>query len=259
VPASTGLSTPNNKVLSGDVVFTIPDETYNCSVCHDMMIVHPIVNGKADYKVVVPCRCTETPEAKSRKTQRLMKYCRLPDDTENRTFETFDAYTSQLQECLQASKSFTPDGKYKALVIGGPVDRGKSHLAIAVCRAWLALDIPARYVYVPWMLDGLRAAQFKEGEESYYQQMAMFQTVPLLCLDDLSAESPTGFTREKITTIIQIRWESGLHTLVTVNKPLDALPGDDEGRIGSRLRRYAGDNIVGIEDCGEYSLHKDVK
>jgi DNA replication protein DnaC len=183
-----------------------------------------------------------------------MKYCHLPEDTENRTFEKFDAYTPHLQEALAAAKAFTPNGKSKALVIGGKVDTGKSHLAIAVCRAWLALDVPARYVFVPWMLDELRAGQNKEGDESYYRQMLIYQTVPMLCLDDLAAEKTTEFTREKVTTILQMRWEAGLYTMVTMNKPLDQIPGDDEGRIGSRLRRYAGDNIIGIEDCGEYSL-----
>ncbi len=223
-------------------------------MCKDALVVHPVVDGKPDYSHVVPCACQSTPEAELRKYQRLMRYCRLPDGTENRTFENFNAYTQHLQEALAAAKAFMPGGKYTALVIGGAVERGKSHLAIAVCRAWLARKVPARYVYVPWMLDQLRAGQFKEGDESYYRQMQIFQTVPLLCLDDLAAETPTGFTREKVTTILQMRWEAGLHTMVTLNKPLDAIPGDDEGRIGSRLRRMAGENIIGIEDCGEYSL-----
>ncbi len=203
---------------------------------------------------MIPCPCQLTPEVKARKAQRLMKYCHLPEDTENRTFKNFNAYTPHLKEALAAAKAFTPDGKNKALVIGGGVDTGKSHLAIAVCRTWLALDVPARYVFVPWMLDELRAGQHKEGDETYYRQMVIYQTVPMLCLDDLSAESSTPFTREKLTTILQMRWEAGMYTMVTMNKDLNKIPGDDEGRICSRLRRYAGENIIGIEDCGEYSL-----
>lgn len=207
----------------------------------------------------MPCKCRLTPEYKVQKAQRLMKYCKLPDGTADKTFDTFNAYTFDLEVSLNAARSFLPDGKYKALVIGGAVERGKSHLAIAVCRAWLALEVPARYVFVPWMLDELRAGQFKETEETYYQQMVMYQTVPMLCLDDLAAEKPTETAREKITTILQMRFEAGLHTMVTMNKPINAIPGDDEGRIGSRLRRYAGDNIIGIDDCGEYSLKTQIQ
>ncbi len=241
-------------VVPSAPVSTNPSTEYKCSICKDMGIVLPCVDGQVDYTRTIPCVCQNTQEARAKKAQRLMKYCQLPVDTENRIFENFNAYTPHLQEALAAAMAFIPDGKHKALVIGGKVDTGKSHLAIAVCRAWMALDVPARYVFVPWLLDELRAGQNKEGDESYYRQMIIYQTVPMLCLDDLAAEKTTEFTREKMTTILQMRWEAGLHTMVTMNKPLDQIPGDDEGRIGSRLRRYAGDNIIGIEDCGEYSL-----
>jgi DNA replication protein DnaC len=246
-----------NQGLVSATALTVPSTPeYNCPICKDSYVVHPKIDGKVDYSQTIPCPCQNTPEARARKAQRLMKYCQLPADTEDRTFENFNAYTPHLKEALKAAKDFRPDGKHKALVIGGKVDIGKSHLAIAVCRTWLELEIPARYVFVPWMLDELRAGQFKEGDESFDRQMSIYETVPMLCLDDLAAETPTPFAREKVTTILQIRWEAGLHTMVTMNKPLDKIPGDDEGRIGSRLRRYAGENIIGIDDCGEYSLRR---
>jgi DNA replication protein DnaC len=212
------------------------------------------MDGRPDFSSTVLCQCQNTPEKRAKRNQWLLKYCRLPDDTEDRTFENFDTYTPDLKTALTAAQTFTPDGTHKCLVLMGKVDKGKSHLAIAVCRAWLKLEMPARYIFVPFLLDELRSAQNHEGDESYYRMMNLYQSVPLLVLDDIGAEKPTPWTQEKLTTIIHMRWEKGLHTMVTTNKALDQIPGDDEGRLGSRLRRYAGDNIYAIEDCGEYSL-----
>jgi len=221
--------------------------------CRDFGFVHPLVNGEVDFTSSVTCVCRKTEDNRKKKAQFLLKYCQLPEDTESRTFANFDAYTPDLQVALAAALAFTPDGK-KCLVLISKVDKGKSHLAIAVCREWLKLEMAARYVFVPYLLDELRSAQNHEGDESYFAMMNLYQNVPLLVLDDIGAEKPTPWTQEKLTTIVHMRWEKGLHTMVTTNKPLDQIPGDDEGRLGSRLRRYAGDNIYAIEDCGEYSL-----
>lgn len=237
-------------------VFTAPSpvDSHVCRICGDTGTIYPRKDGKIDYSTVVSCECRNTAEARIKKTQNLMRYCRLPEGMEDRVFETFKAYTPDLKAALASAKAFTLHGDHKCLVLMGRVDKGKSHLAVAVCREWLKLDIPARYIFVPFLLDELRSAQNHEGDESYYTMMNLYQNVPLLVLDDIGAEKPTPWTQEKLTTIVHMRWEKGLHTMATTNKPLDQIPGDDEGRLGSRLRRYAGDNIYAIEDCGEYSL-----
>lgn len=229
-------------------------ETYSCPICKDTGSVYPVVDGRIDYSRVVRCSCRETPEAKLERSKWMMRYCRLPEGTEDKTLDTFSAYTPDLKKALKAAREFTPESLDKCLVFGGNVDRGKSHLLIGVCRHWLSLEVPARYVYVPHLLDELRAGQELEGSESFRSQMNIYQNVPLLALDDLAAQKPSAWTQEKLTTIVHMRGEKGLHTLVTLNVELDKIPGDDLGRLGSRLRRYAGENIHAIEDCGEYSL-----
>jgi DNA replication protein DnaC len=96
-----------------------------------------------------------------------LKYCELPAATENRTFETFNAYTPRLKDALEAAKDVV-NGKISLLVLASGVDRGKSHLAIAICRAWLAKGKSAKYAFVPDMLDELKDGFLHKGEESYY-------------------------------------------------------------------------------------------
>jgi len=230
---------------------------YNCPICKDGGQVHPLdEEGKVLYDQVVPCRCQAARLAVEKK-ERLMKYCQLPVETEDKTFETFDAYSSDLREALAVAREVAnPEGKVKWLTLISKVDRGKSHLAIAICREWLKREIPARYVFVPDLLDELRTGYEREGDESFLAKMHFYKTVPLLVMDDLGSEKPSPWVVEKLTTIINTRNENGLPLVVTTNKELDNLPGDWEHRIGSRLRRHQQGKLVSIEDVGEYALRR---
>ena len=77
-------------------------------------------------------------------------------------------------------------GELKWLTLVGPVDTGKTHLAIAICRRWLSDGKVARYVYVPLLLDELRGG-YEDKERSYDERLRHFMDVPLLVMDDLGA------------------------------------------------------------------------
>ncbi len=136
-----------------------------------------------------------------------------------------------------------------ALVAG--VDRGKTHLAVAVVRAWLKESRAARYVYVPLLLDNLRAG-FDSEVTIADQNINFYLKIPLLVLDDLGAEYSTPWVRERLEVIIDYRYEQRLPTVITTNCSLDELPE----RISSRLIRYRGDQVVFLMDAPEYSLTK---
>ena len=141
---------------------------------------------------------------------------------------------------------------FKWLILLGEVDCGKTHLAIAICQRWLARGRPAYYVFVPLMLDGLRRGYNREGEESYEAKLDfLMTTVDLLVLDDLGVQTPTPWAMERLMMIIDSRSLSGLPLVVTANKALNELPGDDEHRIGSRLLRFPAGRIITI-DAPEY-------
>jgi len=224
-----------------------------CAICRDAGVVHPVgENGKPQYNQVVPCECSRERVLRER-YEHMLKFCQLPAATDNWTFETFDA-SGPLKEAYDTALQLAEErGNIKWLTLVGDVDVGKSHLAVAVCRRWLARGKPARYVLVPLMLEELRSSYNREGE--YDRLMNFLLTVPLLVLDDLGAQKPTEWAVEKLMLIVDYRYVNGLPLVVTTNRSLDDLPGDTYHRIGSRLLRADFARVVAI-DAPEYRTRR---
>jgi DNA replication protein DnaC len=182
----------------------------------------------------------------------MLKFCQLPAATEGWTFENFDA-SGPLREAYEAALELAEERGIKWLALVGPVDTGKTHLAVAICRRWLARGKPARYVLVPLVLEELRSSYNREGD--YDRLMNFLLNVPLLVLDDLGTQKPTEWAVEKLMQIIDYRYVNGLHMVVTTNRSLGDLPGDTEHRIGSRLLRVPFGQVVDI-DAPEYRLRR---
>jgi len=170
----------------------------------------------------------------------MMKSCELPVGTGHMTFENFQM-RSGLQEAYDACLALA-DGEAESpfLTLWSGTGRGKTHLGVATVRRWLTRGIPARYAYVPLLLDELRRGFRAEGDLSYERRWDFYLNVPLLMLDDLGVESSTRWVQEKLDTIIDHRLMNNLSTLVTTNLTMDEL----NFRIASRLQRRNGKVIV---------------
>ena len=165
--------------------------------------------------------------------ERYSRLCALPAGSEHMTFEKFqvDERNKAVYE-LALKMAGEPDDLWM-LTLAGRVDQGKTHLAVAICRRWLEHHRPARYAYVPLLLDELRNAYSPTSEISYESEFAFLLCVPLLVLDDLGRQSPTPWAQEKLDIIIDQRVMSRLHTVITTNKSMKELPET----IASRLQR----------------------
>lgn len=226
-------------------------KNYACKICLDTGFVHPLMgNGKPDYSRVAPCKCQEE-EIRLRKQLHLLRLCELPAGSEKLTLDSFDAYDWPLSVAKDAALQLSEPGGLKWLVLMAGPDRGKTHLAVAICRVWLDRGEPARYAYVPLLLDELRRGFSREASESYDQQFEFFCNVPLLVLDDLGVEKSTDWVSEKLDTIVDYRYIRGLPLVVTTNKPMDELPV----RIASRLQRFQPGKIL-VLDVAEYRLRR---
>lgn len=221
-------------------------EQFTCALCQDGHFVHPLrEDGKPDYSKSVPCQCVKE-QIERERAQRLLAYCELPAATAHMTFENF-IVTPQLKEAYDLATQLAEEtGDTNWLTFLSGTDRGKTHLLIAICRRWLKKGKPARYAYVPLLLEELRRGFREEGDRSYEARFDRFLNVPLLALDDLGTEASTPWVNEKLDTIIDYRLVQGLPLVATTNKPMDELPF----RIESRLRR-AGRVVV--IDAPEFS------
>ncbi len=236
---------------------------YKCQVCKDAGVVHPIEDGKVCYDRTIPCQCMAETLEKERQ-ERNLRLCKLPADTEDMTFETFDTYGNpSLIEALNYARALADrTDEVRWLTLIGKVDRGKTHLAVAICRRWMERGTAARYAFVPLLLKELRDGFELEGEQSYRLKMNFLCDVGLLVLDDLGVERSTSWGLEQLQTIVHSRGINGLPLIVTANKELDRICGDkneDERlasmRISSRLQRETWCRVM-VLDTGEHRLRE---
>lgn len=172
---------------------------------------------------------------------RFLCLCKLPQDTDDRTFEGFKMRPG-LREAYKAAVDVA-EGKLKWLTLMGDVDTGKSHLAISICRKWLEKGKPARYVAVPKLLDELRQGYRPDADMPYDQEFYFYEHVDLLVLDDLGMESSTPWAQEKLDMLVNSRCENALPLVVTTNLGLDQI----SPRIASRLQRVKFGKIINIK------------
>jgi len=139
---------------------------------------------------------------------------------------TLDNYrTTQTDQANAVAVCRTYVGQWGAESVGlaleGPTNGGKSHLASAVCQALMDRHaVRFRFVYVPTLLDAIR------DEYSLGRRTTAFEDAvgaPLLVLDDLGAERPTAFARERLEVLVHHRWMGRLPTIVTRNCSLEQL------------------------------------
>lgn len=228
------------------------EEMPACDICKGGGWVYlDVPVGHPDFGKAFRCSCRNERDRQERVVG-MLKFCQLPIGSEEHTFEKYDRKVGS-KEAYEAALAVAK-GELLWLVLNGGRDRGKTHLAVAICRHWLADGKVARYVHVPLLLDELRES-FDDKERNFEQRFGHFKNVPLLVMDDLGVQVPTPWANERLQTLIDYRYINQLPLVVTVNKSLDDLPGDDEGRIESRLKRMASSKIV-LMECQEYTIHK---
>ena len=138
-----------------------------------------------------------------------------------------------LASAKQAAETFAadPDGW---LFFSGPPGCGKTHLAVGIAGEGLRRGQPVFYAFIPSLLDHLRATFSPDSPIGYDELFEQLQTVPLLILDDLGAESSTPWAEDKLYQIVVHRHEARLPTVITSAFNVDELE-ETKPRIASRL------------------------
>ncbi len=182
----------------------------------------------------------------------MLQLCELPPATEKMTFDDF-AVSPPLKEAYEAALALAEERSTSNwLTLICDVNRGKTHLLVAICRHWLTRGKPAHYAYVPLLMEELRRGYREEGDMSFDRRFDFFLNVPLLALNDLGTENRTPWVQEKLDTIIDYRLMQGLALVVTTNLTVDDL----DFRVASRLKRHG--KVIFI-DAPEYTPIRRVK
>ena len=201
-----------------------------------------------DFGKAFPCECVLR-EREDQRFARLQRYSNL-GPLMRLTFGNLSARgrssnprdQERFQRCVDEARAFaeSPSGW---LVLCGPSGCGKTHVAAAIANRCLELGTPALFVIVPDLLDRLRAAYHPDSAVGYDETFELVRNAPVLVLDDLGGQSSTPWAQEKLSQIINHRFNARLPTVITNCGPLHKL---DE-RLQTRLRDPSFSRVFELE------------
>ena len=183
-------------------------------------------------------RCPNNPvEADTERHARLRRISNL-EAYADKNFHNFDTERSDLKpsdrKSLVMARNIAvryaenPEGW---LLLEGTYGCGKTHLAAAIGNARLQRGEMVMFITVPDLLDHLRSAYAPSAEVTYDETFERIRSAPLLILDDLGAESPSQWAKEKLFQLLNHRYSHSLSTVITSNVDIDTF----DPRIRSRL------------------------
>lgn len=116
------------------------------------------------------------------------------------------------------------------VLLEGTYGTGKTHLAAAIGNALLEKGHIVLFITAPDLLDYLRST-FQANDNEHDDKFERVRSAPVLIIDDLGTENPSGWTKEKLFQILNHRYTHKLPTVITTNVELDTL----DPRLRSRL------------------------
>jgi DNA replication protein DnaC len=206
--------------------------------------------GHPNFGRAVMCDC-KMAEVQERNLRDLHAKSNL-DALSHLTFETFDPSVPGVADALAAAREFAQDPRGWLVFYGG-FGAGKTHLAAAIAHELVKGRTTVLFQVVPALLNEVRAA-FNPG--STVQQHELFNAilrVNVLILDDLGEEHDTPWVREQLYLIFNHRYNYRLPTVVTTNRPLDAI----DPRICSRMFDRTLARTVQV-DAGDFR-HRELR
>ena len=192
--------------------------------------------GHPDFGKIVECQCRLV-DIESKRLENLRSISNL-DTMARFTFETFvqDGYglteekRRNLHMVYDMAVEFAEVPRGWLVLLGG-YGCGKTHLAAAIANQVIEKGQPALFVFVPDLLDHLRATYSPMSTTTYDQRFEEVRSASLLILDDLGAHSSTQWAQEKLLQIFNYRYNAQLPTVVTSNHELEEI----DRRVRSRL------------------------
>ena len=171
-------------------------------------------HGKKRLKIkfgdLVKCRFAEKKAQSADFEQRLQKIGARP----NQTFETYDASTTELK--IAKAFSILAARNKTSLVLAGKQGTGKTHLATAIAVEAIKNGQSALIASTPEMLDELRQAAFRNGDDFFHMKLK-YKTVSCLVLDDFGKQKSSDAGNDYLFQILDYRYRNGLQTILTTN------------------------------------------
>lgn len=130
-------------------------------------------------------------------------------------------FTAMLPQKRAGGNYAPPEIEQNGLFITGGYGTGKTHLAAAIANELMSNGVPVICMTMIDLLAKIKStfdnAQKFGSIETEESIMRIYETVPLLIIDDIGSEQPTEWGSAKIYAIINARYEAYMPTIVTTN------------------------------------------
>lgn len=251
--------------------YEIVSDTEFCTECGK-----PIVYGHTElmgieYNMPLKCRCVIEREEKEREQRIIQGRERIRRDMREfaglskrnfnqrfRNYQPDDGQTKAFQAAREFAKTYI-EGKNDGtglLLIGG-VGSGKTHLAAAIVnavidyvpisdydaagcgdgfRCGLTPSSGTRFIGTVELMEQLRETYNSSESGSAQEIIRRYQEARLLVLDDLGAEKPSDWARERLFEIIDRRYNDCTPVVITTNADVQELYQKLGARICDRIR-----------------------
>lgn len=214
-----------------------PDPIISCDICYDKGWLTPkLPPAHPDFGTIISCECRQNLK-QDEITDRLLSYSNL-GALSRYTFETLTldskaeikGKTNTFHEAFKNCSQFS-DRPSGWMLIHGPHGTGKTHLSAAIANRCISTGKPAFFIYVPDLMDHLRASYTNNLEFEYDDLFDQVKNAPILILDSIDAGNPSGWSSEKLNQILNHRANGRLPTVLTTSADISSLDPFIKSRI----------------------------
>lgn len=205
-------------------------------------------------KINCPCKCDRERDEAIRKRQcqeniAANRISAFPEGSSyiNARFENADETLTIIRSQKYTDNfkdTFFPDGT--GLLYYGNVGTGKTYTAACICNAVIDLGYNAVFTTIPRIINRVQSSF--DGRQEYIDHLC---NVPLLVIDDLTAERNSEFAKEITFQIIDGRCSSKKPLIATTNLTLDEIKGKGADIATARILSRLLEMCVPVEITGE--------
>lgn len=160
------------------------------------------------------------------------------------SFETFDTsyYSGEdrrnaeliLDRCRRYAKEFHGKGSGSMIFMGG-TGLGKTHMSVAVAKAVVEAGYSVYYRTAEELFADFRAERFRRFDDSSPVRTDRYAECELLVIDDLGTETSGRDVTSFLYSLLNMRINSGMPTLISTNLSHKDMISVYDERIASRL------------------------
>lgn len=128
---------------------------------------------------------------------------------------------------------------------------GKTSLACAIANSYIRqvaltslMEPMVYFIKSARFLEYIRE-QFNNPDASFKHTIELVERVPLLIIDDIGAEKPSDWVRERLLSIIDERYSNNRSIIYTSNCGISEITESLHARIGDRIRDAEQLNLIG--------------